>query len=412
MEPSFLYFPLPSGRGQGEGGQGERVDAQAAPLAGITVVDLTSYIAGSYGAMMLADLGAHVIKVEALEGDSFRELQGFYGWNRGKRSIAVNLKTPDGRAVVHRLAERGDVVMENMRPGVVERLGVDYATLRALNPRIIYCSVTAFGSDGPYRDRPGFDPLIQAMSGVMTLQGFGGPPQYVRVPVTDYYAAALGCQAVLAALFVRERTGTGQRVETSLLKAGLALQSGSVVDYPGREIVYRDTPTYRLYQAGDGQWFFLACGNQSFWAKLCIALGRPDLVKDPRFGSWLARRDNADALTPLLEEAFASRPRDEWLRILAEHDIPAAPTQSTREFMKDPAVLHHNMIVSYEHPELGPLTLMGQPLRFSESRVADAGPPPVLGQHTAEVLREVGYRDEEIADLCRRGIVAGKDLPA
>jgi crotonobetainyl-CoA:carnitine CoA-transferase CaiB-like acyl-CoA transferase len=383
-----------------------------APLQGITVVDLTSYIAGSYGAMMLADMGARVIKVESLEGDSFRELPGFYGWNRGKRSIAVNLKDPDGRAIVHRLAEAADVVMENMRPGVVERLGVDYATLHTLNPRIVYCSVTAFGSDGPYRDRPGFDPLIQAMSGVMTLQGFGGPPQYVRIPVTDYYAAALGCQAVLAALFARERTGKGQRVETSLLKAGLALQSGNVVDYPGREVVYRDTPTYRLYRAGDGQWFFLACGNQSFWVKLCTALGRPELAQDSRFGSWLARRDNADALTPLLEKAFASRSRDEWLRVLAEHDIPAAPTQPIRQFMSDPAVLHHKMIVSYEHPEVGPLTLMGQPLRFSGSPAPDAGPPPVLGQHTAEVLKGAGYTEGEIADLVRRGVVTGKDLPA
>ncbi len=384
-----------------------------APLHGITVVDLTSYIAGSYGAMMLADLGARVIKVESIEGDSFRELPGFYGWNRGKRSIAVNIKDADGRAIVHRLAEQADVVMENMRPGVVERLGVDYAALRELNPRIVYCSVTAFGSDGPYRDRPGFDPLIQAMSGIMTIQGFGGPPAYVRTAITDYYTAALGCQAVLAALFARERTGKGQRVETSLLNAGLALQSGNFVDYPGRgEAVYRDTPTYRLYQAGDGQWFFLACGNQSFWVKLCTALSRPDLAHDPRFGSWLARRDNADALTPLLEEAFASRPRDEWLRVLAEQDIPAAPTQTIRQFMTDPAVLHHNMIVRYEHPEVGPLALMGQPLRFSESAAPDAGPPPVLGQHTTEVLRAAGYADDQIADLCRRGVVAGKDLPA
>ncbi len=378
-------------------------------LEGVKVVDLTSYIAGSYGAMMLADLGADVVKVEAIEGDSFRELSGFYGWNRGKRSLAVNLKDADGRAIVHRLARDADVVMENMRPGVVERLGVDYETLRALNPRLIYSTVTAFGSDGPYKDRPGFDPLLQAMGGLMTLQGFGGPPNYLRIAPTDYYCAALACQAVLAALFVRERTGKGQRVQTSLLKAVLALQSGLVVDYPGYQVSYRNTPTYRLYQAGDGEWFFLAVGNQSFWVKLCKVVGREDLAQDPRFGSWVSRRDNAEALMPLLESAFASKPAAEWVQILTDNDIPAALTQSLREFMRDPAVLHHKMVVQYDHPELGPLRLMGQPLRFSETQAPDAGPPPTLGQHTTEVLRQAGYRDHEIAELRRRGVVAGKD---
>lgn len=152
-------------------------------LEGVKVVDLTGYIAGSYAAMMLADLGAEVVKVESPEGDSFRELPGFFGWNRGKRSISLNLKEPDGLAIVHRLATTADVVMENMRPGVADRLGVGYADLRAINPRLIYCSVTAFGGDGPYRDRPGFDPLLQAMAGIMALQGFGGPPQYVRIEI-------------------------------------------------------------------------------------------------------------------------------------------------------------------------------------------------------------------------------------
>ena len=379
------------------------------PLDGVRVVDLTSYIAGSYGAMMLADLGADVVKVEAIEGDSFRELSGFYGWNRGKRSLAVNLKEPDGRAIVHRLARHADVVMENMRPGVVERLGVDYETLRAINPRLVYSTVTAFGSDGPYKDRPGFDPLLQAMGGLMTLQGFGEAPQYLRIAPTDYYCAALACQAILAALFVRERTGRGQRVQTSLLQAVLALQSGLVVDYPGHEVVYRNTPTYRLYQAGDGESFFLAVGNQSFWVKRCKVIGREDLAQDPRFGSWMARRDNAEALMPLLESAFASRPAAEWVRILTDNDIPAALTQSLQQFMRDPAVLHHKMVVQYDHPELGPLSLMGQPLRFSETQAPDAGPPPTLGQHTAQVLRQAGYADHEIADLRRRGVVAGKD---
>jgi crotonobetainyl-CoA:carnitine CoA-transferase CaiB-like acyl-CoA transferase len=382
----------------------------AGPLQDITVIDLTSYIAGSYAAMMLADLGASVIKVEALAGDSFRELPGFFGWNRGKRSIAVNLKEPDGRAIVHRLAQGADVAMENMRPGVADRLGIGYESLRARNPRLIYCSVTAFGSDGPYRERPGFDPLLQAMAGVMELQGFGGPPQYLRIAVTDYYCAALAAQAVLAALFARERTGHGQRVETSLLQAVLALQSGNVVDYPGRTVIYRDTPTYRLYVAQDDQWFFLACGNQSFWVKLCRAIGRPELADDPRFGSWLSRRDHADDLTPLLETTFRSKPRDEWLAILAEHDIPAAPVQTLREFITDPAVRHRRMTVQYDHPEVGPLTLMGQPLGFSHTVAGDAGPPPALGQHTREVLSAAGYADAEIGDLFRRGVVGGKGL--
>jgi formyl-CoA transferase len=247
------------------------------------------------------------------------------------------------------------------------------------------------------------------MGGLMALQGFGGPPQYLRIAPTDYYCAALACQAVLAALFVRERTGRGQRVQTSLLQAVLALQSGSVVDYPGREVVLRETPTYRLYQGGDGEWFFLAVGNQSFWMKLCKVIGREDLAGDPRFGSWLSRRDHADALMPLLEEAFGSRPAAEWVEILTASDIPAALTRTLQQFMQDPAVQHHRMTVTYDHPELGALTLMGQPLRFSETQAPDAGPPPTLGQHTDEVLRQAGYADHEIADLRRRGVVAGKD---
>ena len=377
----------------------------AGALAGVRVVDLTSYIAGSYAGMMLADLGASVLKVESLEGDSFRELPGFHGWNRGKRSIALNLKTSEGRAIVERLAVESDVVMENMRPGVADRLGVGEARLRALNPRLVYSSVTAFGSTGPYASRPGFDPLLQAMAGVMTLQGFGGPPQYLRIAITDYYAAALAAQAILAALFVRERTGRGQRVETSLLNASLALQSGNVVEYAGKESSFRDNPTYRLYQAGDGEWLFLACGNQSFWVKLCKALRCEPLADDPRFASWMLRLDNREALLPLIEGAFRSRPRDEWLAVLAEHDIPAAPVQSLAEFLRDPAVAHHRMVREYSHPEVGPLRLMGQPLGFSETPAEDPGPSPTLGEHTDAVLRELGYDRAAIDDLRARDVV-------
>ena len=375
------------------------------PLDGIRVVDLTSYIAGSYGAMMLADLGATVVKVEALEGDSFRELPGFFGWNRGKRSIALNLKMPEGREIVERLAREADVVMENWRPGVADRLGVGHEHLRALNPRLIYCSVTAFGSTGPYADRPGFDPLLQALGGLMTLQGFGGPPQYLRTAPTDYYTAAIATQAVLAALFVRERTGRGQRIETSLLQGVMALQSGIVLDYPTKPTLIRENPTYRLYKGSDGQWFFVACGNQSFWVKLCKALDMEEFANDPRFGSWILRLQNNQALLPIIEQRFGEKTRAEWLEILAAHDIPAAPVKTVLEFMDDPAVKHHDMVHEYDHPDVGRLRLMGQPLVFADTPTRDPGPPPTLGQHTDEVLKEAGYDAAAINELRAKRVV-------
>lgn len=381
------------------------MDSLPPPLDGVRVVDLTSYIAGSYSAMMLADLGASVVKVESLEGDSFRELPGFFGWNRGKRSIALNLKTPEGRQIVEGLAREGDVLMENWRPGVADRLGVGHAHLLALNPKLIYCSVTAFGSTGPYVDRPGFDPLLQAMGGLMTLQGFGGPPQYLRTAPTDYYTAAIAAQAVLAALFVRHRTGRGQRIETSLLRGVLALQSGIAIDYPGKPTLLRENPTYRLYQGSDGQWFFVACGNQSFWAKLCTALDMRDFAHDPRFASWLLRIQNSEALLPIIEKRFGEKPRAEWLEILAAHDIPSAPVKTIQEFMNDPGVRHQDMVHEYDHPDVGRLRVMGQPLAFAGTPTRDPGPPPTLGQHTDQVLGELGYDASAVNDLRARKVV-------
>src|SRR5262249_31899610 len=297
--------------------------------------------------------------------------------------------------------------MENMRPGVAERLGVGYERLSAINPRLIYSSVTAFGSSGPDSDRPGFDPIFQALGGLMTLQGFGGPPVYLRTAPTDYYTAALATQGILSALFARERTGRGQRVETSLLRGALALQAGGALDYPSKPTLLPDNPTYPPYQAGDGAWFFLAVGNQTFWLKLCKALELERLADDPRFGSWLARLENNQALLPLIESKFRSQPRDHWLELLAKHDIPAAPVQTVMEFMQHPAVRHHDMVREYEHPEVGRLRVMGQPIAFTDTPTRDPGPPPTLGEHTDAVLHEIGYTDEEIAELLARGVCSG-----
>ena len=239
----------------------------------------------------------------------------------------------------------------------------------------------------------------------MTLQGFGGPPVYLRTAPTDYYTAALGCQAVLAALFVRERTGRGQRIETSLLRGVLALQSGIVLDYPGKPTLIRENPTYRLYKGGDGQWFFVACGNQSFWVKLCKALGMEEFADDPRFGSWLLRLQNNQALLPIIEQRFGEKTRDEWLAILAAHDIPAAPVKTVLEFMDDPAVRHHDMVHEYDHPDVGRLRLMGQPIVFTDTPTRDPGPPPLLGQHTDEVLEEAGYDAITINELRAKKVV-------
>ncbi|MEK7716023.1 MAG: CaiB/BaiF CoA-transferase family protein, partial [candidate division NC10 bacterium] len=212
---------------------------------------------------------------------------------------------------------------------------------------------------------------------------------------------------ILMALKVREQTGRGQRVETSLLRAAFALQSGTVLQYPSKPSIIRDNPTYRLYQAGDGQWFFLAVGNQAFWVKLCTALDMEPLADDPRFASWLLRLENNQALLPLMEATFKSKPRSHWLEVLAAHDIPAAPVQTVAQFMADPAVRHHDMVREYDHPDVGRLTMMGEPLVFYETPARDAGPPPALGQHTDAVLEELGYTDVGIAELKRRGVVKG-----
>jgi crotonobetainyl-CoA:carnitine CoA-transferase CaiB-like acyl-CoA transferase len=210
---------------------------------------------------------------------------------------------------------------------------------------------------------------------------------------------------VLAALLVRERTGVAQKVETSLFHAVAALQAGNFVDYPGKQSVFRDNPTYRLYQAQDGNWLFLACGNQSFWVKICQALEMTELAHDPRFASWMLRLDNREVLLPIMEARFRSRPRDAWLAVLQAHDIPAGPVHTIDDFRRHPLTEHHGMARTYDHPEVGRLTLPGSSLLFAQTPTQDVGPAPTLGQHTDAVLRGAGYDDAQLADLRARKVV-------
>jgi crotonobetainyl-CoA:carnitine CoA-transferase CaiB-like acyl-CoA transferase len=385
-------------------------------LNGIRILDLTQFEAGTSCTQMLAWLGAEVIKVE----EPKRGEPGRYGraekpgvdssyfllLNANKKSVTLNLKSPRGKAMFLDLVKQADVVTENQAPGGMEKMGLGYDTLSRVNPRLVYLSVKGFGDYGPYSEYKSFDMIAQATGGAMSTTGFpGSPPLKPGPTIGDSGTGMHAALGVMAALWQRERTGQGQRVETSLLHASLALQSGSVLDYPGRPIFARENPTYRLYECGDGEWFFLACGNQSFWAKLTKALGIEHLRDDPRFAGWLLRLEHSNELLPILTSTFKSKPRAEWLKVFEANDIPAAPVQALTDFMNDPAVLHHDMVQEYDHPDVGPLKLMGQPIKMTPAALEKPLPPPAIDQHTDEVLGELGYDAARIKDLRQRKVV-------
>jgi len=374
---------------------------------GVKVLDLTSYIAGSFAATWLADLGADVVKIESPTGDPFRVTRGFLAWNRNKRSIVLDLKHPDGLAAFYRMVRQADVVMENYRPGVADRLGVGYEKLRELNPRLIYCSVSGYGQTGPYTQKPAFDPLLQAIGGVMAGQGGpGNPPVFLRIAVSDYYAAALAAYGLAAALYVRERTGLGQRVETSLLNAVIAIQAWPFVwleDDPEPFRLGSGLVPYQLFQTSDG-WIFIACGNDGFWRNLCRALDIEAFAEDPRFATQPARYRNREELLGILQEILLTRTTAEWLEILEAHDVPAAPVRTIEALFDDPQVKHNEMVVELRHPKLGRIRQMGIPVRLSVTPGRLVRPAPMLGQHTEEVLREYGFSPEEVAELKAKGV--------
>ncbi len=421
---------------------------------GIRVLDLSEYIAGPLAGELLADLGADVIKVEPPLGDFWRhtapvapgESRGFVGVNKGKRSISLDLKQEEGRAVFRRLAETADIVLANYRPGVAERLGVDYTTLSAINPRIIYCQNTAFGSEGPYRDRPGFDLVSQAMTGIMAFEGSGGLPHpIITTSPTDLAAGMFLAYGAAAALYHRERTGRGQFIETSLFAAGIAVQyrpmfsierldreprerllaameraraegrrvEEALQEVPQRqETGRRNNPYYKVYETKDS-YVALACLNNRLRRAAVRVLG----VEDPRvegdtFDTEALSPEENLVLNELIAAIFSTRTTDEWVAAFDAAGVPSGPVRYTAELFDDPQVQAMELLREFDHPVLGPVVMANSPLRMSGGETGTRRPSPALGQHTREVLAELGYTGDEIDALIARKVVRAWTPPA
>lgn len=392
------------------------------PLTDLLVLDVTRVLAGPFAGMLLADLGAQVIKVELPgRGDDAREFgpfsNGVSGYfasvNRGKRSVTLNLKSSEGKAIFMRLAERADVLIENYRPGVMQRLGLDYESLQPINPRLIYAAVSGFGQSGPYSSRPAYDAVIQGMSGLMSITGDEeGPPARVGVSIADLSAATFAVVGVLAALHQRDRTGRGQLVDVAMLDTLIALLENAISRFsitgqvPGRLGTRHPSITpFQAFETADGQ-VVVAIGNDQLFACFCRLVGDEQLATDPRFCSNSLRTGNHADLEEAMGAIIRQRPTDWWLEHLEREGIPCGPINTIAEVVQDPQVIAREMIQEVADPLGGLMHMAGIPIKLSETPGAVIGPAPALGQHTEEVLGELlGLTPEKVADLRERGVV-------
>lgn len=375
------------------------------PLHGVRVLDLSRVLAGPYCTMVLGDLGADVIKVEPPDGDETRawgppfaagESAYYLCVNRNKRGMVVDLKTDEGKAIVRELARVSDVLLENFRPGTLARYELDYETLRSENPRLVYCAISGFGQTGPLRDRPGYDFMIQAMGGIMSVTGDpDGEPMKVGVAITDLFAGQNAVIAILAALQARDRTGEGQYIDIALFDSQLSwlanvasnfLISGNLPKRYGN--AHPNIVPYQVFTASDG-WFALAVGNDKQYMRLCELIDKPEWGTDERFATNSSRVTHRDELVALLKPILALRRVDEWLSALEAADIPCGPINSLDKVFAEPQVSAREMLITMDHSTIGDLPLVGSPLKFSQTPVEYHRPPPCLGEHTDEILREV-----------------------
>ena len=392
------------------------------PLEGVRVLDLSRVLAGPYCTMMLGDLGADVIKVERPgTGDDTRqwgppfaagESAYYLCCNRNKLSLSLNLKSDAGRDIAARLAERSDVFVENFLPGTLAGWGLSYAELARQNPRLIYCSITGFGQTGPRRDEPGYDIMIQAMAGVMSITGESdGPPMKLGVAISDLTAGIFAGNAILAALYARERTGLGGQIDMALFDSTIAwlanvgsnyLVTGSVPHRQGT--AHPNIVPYQAFQAGDES-LIIAVGNDAQFTRFCSAIGRAGLAADPRFTTNALRVQNRSALIPLLAAEIARRPAAEWLKALEQAGVPCGPVNTLDRVFADPQTAARDMLIEVPHPTIGPLKLAGSPLKVGGAK-PPRRPPPLLGEHTNEVLADVlKMTDDEIRELRKSGVV-------
>lgn len=388
----------------------------AKPLEGLVVLDLSRVLAAPYTGMILADMGADVIKIERPgKGDDSRQYTPFkngesvyyMSLNRGKRSITLNMKSEEGKQILKDLVKKADVLVENFRGGTMDKLGLGYDVLKEINPRLIYSACTGFGMTGPYKHEPAYDVIVQGMGGIMSITGQpGGEPTKCGVSIGDITAGIFSAVGIMIALYNREKTGKGQLVDVSMLDCQVAILENAIARYLDSGISpkplgnrHASITPFQALKTKDGH-VIIAVGNDTLWQKFCGLIERQDLAADERFTTNPLRTANVDALTEELTKTFVTKTMDEWLKILHDGGIPVGPINDIARVVKDPAVIARDMIVTTHHPVAGDVQMAGVPIKLSETPGSVDAPAPVLGQHTREVLKEkLGYTDEFIDHL-------------